>query len=198
MAIQQMNVRISGIDYLLQNNPQSVDPFNEYRKAMKAITNKRLKTEDDLIELGNIEVESKLYFSDELGVYVPSRWLSEAICTACYAIVKVAKKKARGGVFIAEHEIKLHYDNENLVKGISDIVKNKVFRHRAILKQGEIRVTKDFPIFKNWWFETVIEYDDSVIDFGSLKSVIERTSMYGGFGDFRPTFGRAKAEVINV
>ena len=80
MAIQEAIVKITGISPLLQNNPQTVDPFNRYSKAKKAITNKRTaKTDDDLIELGNIETESKIYFDDKLGVYVPSTWLTEAI-----------------------------------------------------------------------------------------------------------------------
>ena len=58
MSIQQASVKITGIAPLLQNNPQTVDPFNAYAKAKKAITNKRTaKTEDDLIELGNLETE---------------------------------------------------------------------------------------------------------------------------------------------
>jgi hypothetical protein len=45
---------------------------------------------------------------------------------------------------------------------------------------------------------TVVEFDDTVVDFGSLNRIVERSAMYGGFGDFRPTFGRATAEVKHV
>ena len=34
MAIQQARVTITGIGPLLQNNPQTVDPFNSYKKGM--------------------------------------------------------------------------------------------------------------------------------------------------------------------
>lgn len=199
MAIQSALVKITGMDYLLQNNPQTVDPFNRYSKAKKAITNKRTgKTEDDLIELGNIETESKIYFDDALGVYVPNRWLTEAICTAAFSTVKIGKDKMRGGVFATDSKAKLEYDDMKKVKTIADVVMNPKFRHRAMLPQGQVRVPKDFPIFKNWSFETIIEFDDSVIDFEGLKRIIERTAKYVGFGDFRPTFGRATAEVTNV
>ena len=57
---------------------------------------------------------------------------------------------------------------------------------------------KAVPIFHNWSFSTEIEYDDKIIDPHSIQSVIERASKYGGFGDFRPTFGRAVAEVTHV
>lgn len=199
MAIQQARVSIAGMNYLLQNNPQTVDPFNKYSKLKKVITNKgRRKTDDDLIELSNIETESKLYFDDDIGVYVPARWLTEAVVRAAFSTIKIGKEKMRGGVFATEDRIKLHYDGMGKVQKIEDVVMNPLFRHRAMLKQGDVRVPKDFPIFKNWRFETTIEFDDSVVDYPSLKQVIERTSKYTGFGDFRPTFGRAIAEVVNV
>jgi len=199
MAIQSALVKITGMDYLLQNNPQTVDPFNRYSNSKKAITNKRTgKTEDDLIELGNIETESKIYFDDDIKVYVPTRWLTEAICTAAFATVKIGKDKMRGGVFATDSKAKLEYEDMKKVKTIADVVVNPKFRHRAMLPQGQVRVPKDFPIFKNWSFETIIEFDDSVIDFEGLKRIIERTAKYVGFGDFRPTFGRATAEVTNV
>jgi len=199
MAIQQAKIKITGINYLLQNNPQTVDPFNKFTKLKSIITKKRTgKTEDDLIELGNIETESKIYFDEQLGVYVPTRWLTEAICTAAFGVIKVGKDKMRGGIFSIEEKAKLFYKDMDKVKTITDVVMNPTFRHRAILPQQAIRVAKDFPIYKNWSFETVIEFDDTVVDFNGLKQVVERTAKYVGFGDFRPTFGRAIAEVTNV
>lgn len=199
MTIQSAKIAITGINYLLQNNPQCVDPFNKFSKLKKGITNKgRGKTDEDLLELGNIETESKIYFDDALGVYVPTRWMTEAICTGAFGVIKKGKDKMRGGVFATEEKAKLHYEDMGKVKTISDVVLNPKFRHRAMLPQGQVRVAKDFPIFKGWSFATVIEFDDTVVDFSSLKKVVERTSMYVGFGDFRPTFGRATAEVTHV
>jgi hypothetical protein len=84
------------------------------------------------------------------------------------------------------------------VKTITDVVVNPVFRHRMLLKQGQVRVPKDAPIFHDWSFETTLEFDDTVVDLRSLGNIIKRAATYGGFGDFRPTFGRATAEVENV
>lgn len=197
MAIRHASVKITGIAPMLQNNPQTVDPFNRYAKAKKAITNKRAKTDDDLLELGNIETESKIYFDDKIGVYVPATWLTEAIIVSAFSIAKIGRAKMRGGLFATESKIKLHYKGMEKVKTITDIVMNPDFRQRMLLKQGQVRVPKDAPIYHDWHFETALEYDDTVVDFGSLKKIIERAAMYGGFGDFRPTFGRATAEVTD-
>lgn len=199
MTIQQAQLVITGIAPLLQNNPQTVDPFNTYAKAKKAITNKRTaKTDDDLIELGNIETESKIYFDDEVGVYVPATWITEAIICTGFSVAKIGRAKMRGGLFATEPKIKLQYRGMNKVKTITDVVMNSEFRHRMLLKQGPVRVPKDAPIFHDWSFSTIVEFDDTVVDIGSLRRIVDRSAKYGGFGDFRPTFGRATAEVRDV
>ena len=199
MAIQQARIVVAGISPLLQNNPQTVDPFNRFAKAKKAITNKRTaKTDDDLLELGNLETESKLYFDDEIGVYIPATWITEAIICTGFSVAKIGRAKMRGGLFATEPKIKLKYRGMNKVKTITDVVMNSEFRHRMLLKQGQVRVPKDAPIFHDWSFETAVEFDDTVVDMGSLRRIVERSAKYGGFGDFRPTFGRANAEVLDV
>ena len=199
MAIQQARISVAGISPLLQNNPQTVDPFNRFAKAKKAITNKRTaKTDDDLLELGNLETESKLYFDDEIGVYIPATWITEAIICTGFSVAKIGRAKMRGGLFATEPKIKLKYRGMNKVKTITDVVMNSEFRHRMLLKQGQVRVPKDAPIFHDWSFETAVEFDDTVVDMGSLRRIVERSAKYGGFGDFRPTFGRANAEVLDV
>ena len=199
MAIQQARIIVTGISPLLQNNPQTVDPFNHYAKSKKAITNKRTaKTDDDLLELGNLETESKLYFDDEIGVYIPATWITEAIICTGFSVAKIGRAKMRGGLFATEPKIKLKYRGMNKVKTITDVVMNSEFRHRMLLKQGQVRVPKDAPIFHDWSFETAVEFDDTVVDMGSLRRIVERSAKYGGFGDFRPTFGRANAEVLDV
>ena len=199
MAIQQARIVVTGISPLLQNNPQTVDPFNRFAKAKKSITNKRTaKTDDDLLELGNLETESKLYFDDEIGVYIPATWITEAIICTGFSVAKIGRAKMRGGLFATEPKIKLKYRGMNKVKTITDVVMNSEFRHRMLLKQGQVRVPKDAPIFHDWSFETAVEFDDTVVDMGSLRRIVERSAKYGGFGDFRPTFGRANAEVLDV
>ena len=196
MSIRFAKITVAGVSPLLMNNPQTVDPFNRYAKAKKAITNKRAgKTEDDLIELGNLETESKLYFDPTLGVYVPATWVVEALCTTAYSVAKIGRAKMRGGVFAGADKIKLHYRGQEKVREISDVVINPEFRHRMILPQGPVRVPKDAPIFHGWSFETDVEFDDAVIDFATLARVAKHAGKYGGFGDFRPTFGRASVEV---
>ena len=196
MAIQYLTAKFAGINPLLLNNPQTVDRFNKYARKMAAINAKKTRrTDDDYLELRNIEMRSKLYWDD--GVYVPSTWVTAAVAGAAFATVKISKAYIRSGLFAAEDKLPLSYEGKQKVHGPEDIVMQECFRHTMTLKQGQVRVVKAFPIFHKWSFTCPLEFDDTVIDRDSLSKVLDRVSKYGGFGDFRPTFGRATVEVDN-
>ena len=195
MAIKNLKVKFDGMSPLLQNNAQTVDIFNKYSKLKKPLTSKRSKTDEDVLELRNIEVESKVYFDEEIGIYVPQKWLSASLAKNSWAVIKVKKDHVRAGIFIIEDKTKLHFDGDNKVKTIKDIAKNEKFVTTLILPQGQVRLAKSFPIFHKWSFSFNIDYDDSIFNFSELKQLLEYCGKYNGFGDFRPTYGRALCEV---
>lgn len=196
MSIQSLTATITGVSPLLQNNPQTVDRFNPYSRAMARINAKKTKrTDDDYLELRDIEVRAKLYFDDDLGVFVPSTWMTSAICGSSFRVAKTGKGDIRAAVFAAERKLKLNYENIGKVKTPDDIVGNAFFRHSMALKQGQVRVMKAMPIFHKWSFSCALEFDDTIIDAQTLEQIIVHSAKYGGYGDFRPTFGRAMAEV---
>lgn len=196
MSLLSAHVKITGARYLLQNNPQTVDRFNKYAKKISAINAKKTRrTDDDYKEIRKLEIESKMYFDEKLGIYVPSTWLAEAIAVNSFRVAKISKADIRGSVFTLEDKCKLTYDKMQLVKTPQDIIGNTAFHHVATLPQGKVRIVKAFPIFRNWSFECGLQFDDKIIDPDSLKRIIDHAALYGGFGDFRPTFGTATAEV---
>lgn len=198
MAIRSLNVTITGMNPLLQNNPQTVDRFNDYTRAMAKINAKKTRrTDEDYRDLQDIEVRAKIYWDENLGIYVPGTWVSAAIAAASFKKAKISKADIRGSVFVEDDKIKLQYENMNLVKKPEDIVGNPFFRLNMTLKQGQVRVVKAVPIFHKWSFSTKVEFDDKLVDESSLVDIIKHASLYGGFGDFRPTFGRAQAEVVS-
>ena len=195
MALKSMKAKFKSINPLLMNNPQVVDIFNSYSKMKKPLTSKRTKTNEDVLELRNIDIESKLYFDDEIGVYVPQRWLMASLAKNSWAKIKVKKDHVRAGIFIVEDKVPLDYDGKKLVKTVKDIVKNDRFHTTLILPQGQVRLAKSFPIFHKWSFKFEIEYDDTIFNEAELKQLLEYCARYNGFGDFRPTYGRALCEV---
>ena len=197
MAIKTINASFTGISPLLMNNPQTVDPFNHYTKLKKPLTNKRgaAKTDEIIQKIRDIEIESKIFFDDDIGVYVPTRWVMAAIAKNAYALSKIAKAKVRGSVFMSSEKAKLSFDGMDKVKHKIDIVKNDKFFTLLILPQQQNRIAKGFPIFHKWHFDVDIEFDDIIIDTAELVRILEYSAKYGGFGDFRPSYGRCICEV---
>lgn len=199
MAMRTAAVKITGVTPLLMNNPQTVDRFNRFAKRMAAINAKKTRrTDDDYLELRDIEVESKVYYDEEQGVYVPASWMSESIACSAFKVAKISRADIRGALFTTEPKLKLAYRDSDKVKSVVDIIKNENFRICLALPQGQVRVMKAFPIFHKWSFNTEVEFDDKIIDPDSLTRIVEHAAKYSGFGDFRPTFGRAVAEVTHV
>lgn len=196
MAIRYLETTFTGINPLLLSNPQTVDRFNHYAKAMAKINAKKTKrTDDDYLELANLEMRAKLYFDDELGVYVPSSWVLAAIATNSFKTAKIGRDSIRGGVFTTQNKLKLKYRGVAGVADVDDVVFNEAFRQKMILPQGQVRVAKTVPIFHDWAFDCDLEYDDAIVDEDSMRTILGHAAKYGGFGDFRPTFGRATVEV---
>lgn len=196
MQMTTAKIRIKGTGALLQNNPQTVDRFNKYAREMKKINDKKARrTDEDYNNLRDLEVRSKLYFDEEIGVYVPQTWLADAIASNAFRVCKVSKDTIRGSLFINDDKIKLTFRDMKKVRMPEDIVRNPAFQHKMILPQGQVRLVKFFPAFHDWSFETTVEFDSTMIDPDDLTRTVEHAARYGGFGDFRPTFGRATAEV---
>lgn len=95
------------IPRLLMHNEQTADPLNEYAKAMKAITSKRQKTDEDHLELAKIEFQAGLYHDEKLGPYIPASWITGTM-------VEGAKRNRLGREFsafviVADDQIPLQY-----------------------------------------------------------------------------------------
>lgn len=198
MPILQAKVKAVGYAPLLMNNPQTVDRFNPYAKEMSKINAKKTaRTDADYMRLRDIEMRSKIHWDDEIGIYAPATWLSAALATMSFKTAKISKAMIRASVFIVEDKLPLKYRSKGKVKQPQDIVKNDEFRHVMLLPQGGKRIAKAIPIFHDWSFAAKLEYDDTVLDFSQLQDILQKAGNYGGFGDFRPTFGRATMEITN-
>ena len=192
--MKSITYTVQGLLPLLMNNPQTVDPFNRYARERSAITSKRKKLDEDLLELRRLDIESKVYFDQELGVYVPSTWVVSSVLANSWTRAKIKKSDIRSAVFPTQPKLRLRYDGENLVKSLEDLSQNGKFQTVMLLKQQQVKVAKAMPIFHKWSFDVGLEFDDSIIEERTLVGLIEHGAKYGGFGDFRPTYGIAEVK----
>lgn len=197
--MKTVRIKLNGTHDLLMNNPQTVDPLNYYSKKKSEITSRRKKSDADHLALRDLEVASKLFWDeDENRVYVPVTWLLAAIAANSFKIAKISKADIRSCVFANENKIPLKYKGSQAVKQLEDIVGNKMYHHTMLLKQGQVRLAKSTPIFRDWSFTTTLDYDDDKLNIADLERILFQVAHYGGLGDFRPTYGRATVEIEEI
>lgn len=192
--MRTVSAQFKGIGSILLNNPQTCDPLSEFSKEKKKLTSKRSKTDEIHHQIKDIEIRSKLYWEDG-QVVVPSTWVLASIAKASHSVCKLAAKKARSAVFVGKPFLPLYYDGLESVKSPIDIVQNERFQAKLLVPQQRVRLAKYFPCFKGWSFDCDIDYDDEVITFDDLSAILNYVGRYGGFGDFRPTYGRCDVEI---
>ena len=92
-----MKVRLTGTGTrpLLVHNVRLASPLNAYAKRLKSLNSKRVKTDEDRLEIARTEWEGSLYHDEELGPYVPGPNLFASLIGGA-RLLKAGKKVERG------------------------------------------------------------------------------------------------------
>lgn len=182
--LQTIKARIEGVAPLIMHNGQTRDPMNAYSKAIKEISSKRKKTDEDYKEMADLEWEAGLYVNERHEIIVPGFNLE-----AC--IVEGAKKSKLGqqfkaGFFIEKDPV-LEYDGP---RGIEKMKKDDHFRLVAGVRIGQAAIMRTRPRFNKWSLEFELQYFDDVVNIGDIKKAIEDAGRLCGLCDWTPRFGR--------
>jgi hypothetical protein len=178
---------------LLMHNARLSNPLDDIAKAMKRVSSKRTKTEEDHEELARLEHMGGLYFDRDLGPYLPGQNFERCLVDA--ARITKSGKKIERGVFVTENVNPIAYDGPRDIDGLW---KDENFRHSASVKVGMVRVTRTRPQFRQWTVDTEGEYDPAVINLDELGEIAGTAGRMIGLGDWRPRFGRFVATVERV
>lgn len=179
-----------GTKPLLMHNARLSNPLDEVAKAMKRITAKRIKTDEDHEELARLEHMGGLYFDPEIGPYMPGQNFERCLVDA--ARITKSGKKIERGVFVDTDVNPISYDGPRDIDGLW---KDENFRHAASVKVGTSRVTRTRPQFRSWAVEAEGEYDPTVVSLVELGEIATTAGLMIGLGDWRPRFGRFEATV---
>jgi len=185
--MKMLKVTLTGVTPLLMANNQAVDPFNEYSKAMKAITSKHhtKRTEEDVLELNKLKFISHSYHNSKDGFYLPSTMVEGTMREAG----KISRDgtKIKRGVQVLEHNLPVSHKGPNTIKTLwanKDYVDARV----AVLGGSSIMVYR--PRFNDWSVSCTIAYNTEIIDLEDIKKALETAGSSIGVGSYRPRFGR--------
>jgi len=194
MAQKTLRFRITG-ETLLMHNGQLADPLNEWAKAMKKVSSKRTKTDADHEELARLEWCGGLYLHEGRPC-VPAECLAAALTEG--AKVKRLGKETKRSLFVPG-VCMLHFAGEEDWDGSEEAARRAwdsgVYTHRHMVKVKMNRVARTRPIFRDWWVEFDLEYDDARLNETEVREIVQLAGQ-NGLMDWRPRYGRFDAEML--
>ena len=183
--MNSIKIKIEGLAALIQHNAQMVNALNPWTKAMKKITGKQKKTEDDLEEMARIEWMAGVYANPAGNVIVTSDILEAAIRDAAKSCKRGAGKVVQQGV-IVEKDMILDFPDKK--KTIEDLCLVPEYTDYRNVRVQQARIIRTRPIFHQWGGEFTVLYQN--IDKSDLVDYIKHAGMSVGICDYRPKYGR--------
>lgn len=189
-----MDVRlnISGTSPLVMHNIRLADEREPIVKAIKELTSKRSKTEDDYFEIERLEWIGGLYFDDEAGYYLPTWGVIRTLENAAKA-TRQGSQLIRA-VAATERFTPLQFPHRGL--SVESLWKLEQYRWRTMVGVNNAKVARTRPIFPEWNIKVDLFLEPSLMDFGSLEQIARRAGMIEGMFDARKLgYGRFEAKV---
>lgn len=186
-------ITMTGVRPLLMHSARLANPLDTTVKALKAISSKRAKTDDDHIEMARLEYAGSLYINADLGPYIPGENIERCLVDGG----KITKKGTAitRALFIKTDINPLLYRGPRDVDGLW---LDENFRHVASVKVQQNRVMRTRPMFQTWTVEAEGVLDTSILAEDELCSIAETAGNMIGLGDYRPRFGRFTVTVEPV
>jgi hypothetical protein len=187
---------------MLKNN-QTVDPLNPYAKAVKRISTKRGKTDDDYAQMGRIEWEGSLYFdTDETNppkleaipckcrgkLIIPKRMFVAMIANAASKTKGIVSKKECPSVAWVEQDAILETKADP--SDLNAMYDSGKFCSREAVVVNNKRVMRVRPIFFKWALEFTVTFCPDLLNRSDLDRLMEVASQRCGLGERRPMLGR--------
>lgn len=186
----EFKIRLTGTGALLMHNGQLSDPLTSASKALKAVTSKRVKTDEDYEEVSRVEHLGSLYLDPDIGPYLPG----DNVWRSLYDSAKKSKQgpAVKEGVLITSTVNPLSYPGPRTAEGLWA---DKSFVFRTSAKNQANRIVRTRPIFQQWSAEADGILDEGSLNLADLRAIAVRAGQLCGMGDWRPRFGRYTAEV---
>jgi len=181
--MKQVTVRIKGVCPMLMHGDRTANPLDYYAKALKKVTSKRNKTEDDHAEISRLEFEAGMYY--DKTYYIPAANIE--------ATLLASAKHSKSGTLIKQAllvpENGTFEFTDSSVEPAKLYDKNGYVDMRTV-KIGTSKTVRTRPIFHDWECSFVAFLDPVKMDTDILKEVVENAGKYVGLGDYRPRYGR--------
>lgn len=185
-------ITLTGTAPLLMHNSRLSNPLDPATKALKKVTSKRQKTDDDHEQIARLEFAGGLYLDPDVGPFIPGQNIARCLVDGA-KLTKMGVKVTRG-VFISTDVNPLSYKGPRAEQSLWD----QGWRHMASVKVGTSRTMRCRPWFPEWAVQAEGVLDPAVLELDDLVTIASNAGSLIGLGDWRPRFGRFTATVQQI
>ena len=189
--MKKFTLTLTGTTPLLMHNSRLADPLDPAAKALKKLSSKRVKTEDDHEAMAEAEFMGGLYIDPVVGPYIPG--LSISACLRDGGKLNKLGTRVSRGLLITTDINPLGY------KGPRDAVElyqSGNFTSRLSIVVGQSRVMRTRPMFRDWMLQAEGMIDESQLDIDQLSQIASNAGDFCGLGDNRVNrYGRFTAKI---
>jgi hypothetical protein len=184
---------MTGICPLMLNNPQTVNPMNVYAKALKSLTSKRSKTDEDQNEIFHLKFLASCYLNSKGQYIIPSNMISKSFETGAKEN-KLGKKFERSVQVLEDAVLKFDENGctpEELWQNHSE--KYVDIRPVGIMKSKVVTARMIVP---EWSLEGELFFDETQLNKSEIWLALENAGTRYGIGTYRQKYGRYRIEEL--
>ena len=187
-----VHMRLEGIKPLLMHAEAGVNPFDPLTRQIKALTGKRLKTDEDQLAIARLEWELGMYYIPDIGPYIPGANVKKCVMEA--AAINRGATAVKRALIPMDAEIPLLYEGPRTLEALWE----GGYAHTCSVGIGKKKIMRCRPRFNRWHLETSMRVNTAALDYDALMMYLRLAGDLTGLGDYRPTFGRFVAEMAIV
>lgn len=191
----KLTLELTGTKPMLQRNGRLANPIDEYTRRLAALTGKRKKTDEDLIDIMQVEARGSCWETPEGLLGIPTA----AVWRCIYDAAKAFKRgeDIKRALSFTDTTEPLLIDGDYI--SCDDFLsKSENLDYRPVKVQGR-KTMRARPVVKEGWKAT-FHFDllTDVIDPRDIAPILERAGRLVGLGDWRPIYGTFSAEVADA
>lgn len=190
-----ISLQLTGVQALLVNSPETINPFSPATIAIAELTGKRKRTEAENLQLFRLKWQASLYLDAEKGPCLPANNILRSVQAA--AALSRQGKNIERGVTVRESLVPIEYDGPRTPQAMWDDKRFVDVRDGKVSSGSRIPVVR--PIFPVGW-KCAVTFDlapdvVSVADF--LMHAVQAGRLIG-VGTYRAKFGRFTLGLISA
>lgn len=188
--MELLNLKIVGTSPLMMHSDKLANPLLPETRAHKELTSKRKKSDEDHLAIARSEFLSGLYYSKDVGIYIPGANFDATLKTAA-KLQKLGTHWTRGAVVLTD-KAKVIFDGPEDPEKLWD---SRAFVDCRGVKVGTAKVMRYRPVFTEWACAIEIAYNEEILNVSEVKKTIFDAGALIGVCEYRPRFGRFTATV---